>query len=250
MIYAFTGKTGSGKTFHMVKQAFKLWKQGRDVYSNTPLFFKDFVSSRKLAKCGKVVLFEAITDILEVRHALILFDEAQVLFDAQHWDSLPPEFKYKLQQHRKHYLDLFCTTQNLGTIDISYRRLVQFWFHHKDVWALFGIRNPSLFTIHAIEQKDIDCLYNSVDDLTVPNISVKYFFIHKWKRVLYTTDFDVGFHRFKTIWTMNKSNPESRLMSHWMIVPKELSLQDARRAISSLQTSPSSPKRWRSFSRN
>lgn len=122
MITAFTGKTGSGKTFNMIKIAFSEWKRGVNIYSNTYLHFEKY--RHKYDNAGKIVYFENIRDIIDARDAIVLFDEAQVLFNARQWESLPEEFQYKLQQSRKHKIDLFCTTQNLGTIDITYRRLI------------------------------------------------------------------------------------------------------------------------------
>lgn len=243
MIYAFTGKTGSGKTYRMVHYAYRQWLRGRDIYTNTPLLFADYPRRKRGYTPGKIVLFEHITEILEATDALILFDEAQVLFNARLWDSLPPEFQYKLQQHRKHKLDLYCTTQNMGTIDITYRRLVQHWYHYEDRFAFLWKRNPSIFTVHCEMEKDIDELYNTVDDLKVPNLSTKYFFIHRLKRRLYDTYYDIGFKRFKTLWItqMKASKREISSTSQWMIVPKQMSLSDARRAISSLKSASRQP---------
>ena len=176
MIYAFTGKTGSGKTFRMVKYAYKEWLHGSDVYSNTVLLFETarlpiwwkFKKLFKKPQRGRITYFEDITEILEARNGVILFDEAQVLFNARSWESLPKEFQYKLQQHRKHRLDLYCTTQNMGAIDITYRRLVQFWYHHESAFQLR--ENPVWFGFFRANMKDVDLLYNTVDDLKVDDI--------------------------------------------------------------------------------
>lgn len=264
MIYAFTGKTGSGKTFQMVKTAYAYWKEGVDVYSNTILFFEKYTPKKWIffgekIKTGKIIYFENITDILEANNAIVLFDEAQVLFNARLWEALPAEFQYKLQQHRKHKLDLFCTTQNMKAIDITYRRLVQYWFHCEDLFAFLGKRNPSIFTVHRRKEKDIDELYNDVDDLKVPDIATKIFIIHKLKRRLYDTLYDIGFKRFKTIWLSSISIKEGKdetqdttnQLSHtsqWMIVPKEMSLSDARKVIQSLKF-PLSPIKSQNFKR-
>jgi len=39
MIYAYTGKTGSGKTFNMARDAYKRWRRGEDLYTNTYFTF-------------------------------------------------------------------------------------------------------------------------------------------------------------------------------------------------------------------
>lgn len=246
MIRAYTGKTGSGKTYSMVRDAYREWRRGRDVYSNTLLFFDKMVSSKRRQKCGRIIYFENINEIIEVKNALILFDEAQVLFNARLWEALPEEFQFKLQQHRKHHLDLFCTTQNMGTIDITYRRLVHEWFHHEDKFALLWKRNPSWLTLHARQKKDVDYLYNTVDDLTVPTQKTRYFLIHRFKKRLYDTYFDIGFKRFTTIWLVNSKETQTGNLSGtrtWAIVPKKMSLSDASRAIR-LYSSPLGPNNW------
>lgn len=255
MIYAFTGKTGSGKTFNMVRLAFEEWKSGRDIYSNTILDFeyyggpageevknwketiiKKIKKDYEPLKRGRITYFEDINELIDIKNGLIMIDEAQVLFNARNWEALPYEFQYKLQQHRKHRLDLYCTTQNMGTIDISYRRLVQKWYHHYDIFALFGLRNPSLFSVHRVEEKDIDRLYNNVDDLLVDTVANSYLFIHKFKKRLYDTMFDIGFKAFSQLW-LNEFNKETNQWEQkiWFI-PKQMQLKDVLRLKSLYQS--------------
>jgi len=265
MIYAFTGKTGSGKTFNMVKLARKRWLAGTDIYSNTILNFTtpinllekilhklwhyitfQFVREPYRAKKrGRIVYFDDITEILEAKDGLILFDEAQVIFSSRQWESLPMEFQYKLQQHRKHRLDLFATTQNMGAIDISYRRLVQRWFHHKIIFDIGT--NPVYLGLYWIEEKDVDMLYNSVDDLLVETIKRKLFIIHWLKKRYYDTFYDIGFKAFKTIWT-SMIDKDGKLQSKAYIIPKQMSLNDAQKQISTL-VSAYQPRKFRSYSR-
>lgn len=256
MIYAFTGKTGSGKTFNMVRHAYKRWLNGTDIYSNTVLFFEQkrkgfnyieiafhharnlgrrlFKMEPKPLKRGRITHFEEISEIQHAKDGLILFDEGQVLFSARQWEDLPFEFSYKLQQHRKHQLDLFTTTQNMGTIDIMYRRLVQRWFHHETVFQMG--KTKSWFGLFRIKEKDIDFLYNSVDDLQVPDIKIRYFMIHRFSRRLYDTFFDIGFKRFKTIWIRHWNEQTNRVERKGWILPKEMSLKDGQRLLSSLES--------------
>ena len=262
MIKAYTGKTGSGKTFRMVKDVYKQWLRGVDIYSNTVLFyetnkeagqtilenkkafsllerfryqvltfiFKLLKKAHSVPKRGLIRYFEDMTEILEVRNGIIIFDEGQELFEARNWEKLPFEFSNKLRQHRKHQLDLYVTTQNLGTIDINYRRLVQSWYHTEEVFALFGMRNPSLFSVHKESVKDIDQLYNTIDDLKVANLKTKVFFIHRYKRVLYDTLYDIGFRRFKTVWLeiVRIAGINRRVC---LIIPKRWTLQQGRQQL-------------------
>jgi len=259
MIYAFTGKTGSGKTYQMTLQVYERWLRGENVYSNTILLFEKFGGhagsdiitdpqsfsrferisfkirfqisryfrrSCRVDRRGTITYFEEITEILDIRDGVIMIDEGQALFDSRNWESMPDEFANKLRQHRKHSLDLYVTTQNLGTIDINYRRLVQVWQHCTERLALFGIRNPSLISLHSLETKDIDRLYNNVDDLLVPALHIETFYISRfWTRRLYDTLYDVGFKRFRIHW-LKENNKEICL-----IIPKKWSLSHARQHI-------------------
>lgn len=280
MIYVFTGKTGSGKTYQMTKQVYDRWYKGENVYSNTILLFEKFGGTAgsdilsgpenfsrfervafkirfEIARLfgkdcyvdrrGTISYFEEISEILDIRDGLILIDEGQALFDSRNWESMPDEFANKLRQHRKHSLDLYVTTQNLGTIDINYRRLVQVWQHCSERFALFGVRNPSLISLHALETKDIDKLYNNVDDLLVPSIDISTFYISRfWTKRLYDTLYDVGFKRFKIEWI--EENEKKRCL----IIPKKWSLSHARTQLLLYQyfCEPSKSRTSRTSSRN
>lgn len=281
MIYAFTGKTGSGKTWQMVNRAYKEWLAGRDIYSNTILLFDqrhpygdytladdpkcfsllekalyqtrkiiliglNYIRRRKnrvatdqikamiMPRRGRIVYFQQILEIMEVSDGLILFDEAQVIFNARLWESLPPEFQYKLQQHRKHNLDLICTTQNMGTVDITYRRLVHGWYHCERGFTIGN--EPVKIGLFHLHEKDIDQLYNQIDDLKADTITSHWFIIHKWKKKLYDTHYDVGFNRLKILFINVWSQEKMKFQMRWMIIPKNLSLANAQRVISSLKT--------------
>jgi len=256
MIFLYTGKTGSGKTYQMIKDVYPRWLNGEDIYSNTVLFYEKFGGKagtnirdnpenfsyyEKLrefvrylwfekykkvefepARRGKIIYFDDITELIELKGAVIVMDEAQNLLDAYNWENTPPELRNKLRAHRHDNLDLYATTQNMGTIDINMRRLVQGWKHHKDVFALLWRRNPSWLTIHIQEEKDIDFLTNKVDDLLVPTLRNRYFSIHFFKRRLYDTLFDIGFKCFKILWIEEKGK---RIC---LIIPNNWTLSNAR----------------------
>jgi len=263
MIYAFTGKTGSGKTFQMVKCAYKNWRAGSDIFSNTVLLFSvlhpygDFdietapsefsifertlyktrkiilnlfkrqIDPMSIPRRGKIVYFNDILEIMEVQNGIILFDEAQVLFNARNWESLPYEFQYKLQQHRKHNLDLYCTCQNMGTIDITYRRLVHSWFHCERGFTIGS--EPVIFGFFKLNVKDVDQLYNTIDDLKAETLTSKSFIIHKWKTPLYDTKYDIGFRCLKSLMFTTWNNKTKQSEQKVMIMPKQMSLREGLR---------------------
>ena len=281
MIYAFTGKTGSGKTFQMVKIAFKYWKHGIDIFSNTVLCFNDKfprgnfdiettsaefsffekiryqtrktilkllkrqIDPMSIPRRGKIVYFTGINEIIEAKNGIILFDEAQTLFNARNWEALPYEFQYKLQQHRKHNLDLFCTCQNMGTIDITYRRLVHSWYHCEEIYSM---NFPFFWGIFRLNCKDVDQLYNQIDDLKAETISSKNFLIHKWKKRLYDTLYDVGFKCLKIQYLTTWDEKEKKSKKKVFIIPKQMTLPEALR-LYTLTNSQLTPRTYRNYTR-
>lgn len=252
MITAFTGKTGSGKTMLMIRYAYQAWLSGQDIYSNTILFFDSYgrkglfrrfyelLRPNNKIRFGKIVYFQEITEILHVHDGIILFDEGQVLFNARNWESLPDDFQYKLQQHRKHNLSLLVTTQNLRTIDITYRRLIHQWIHCERIFSLG--RDPRMvISLHRKSFKDIDQIYNDVDDLKVETVASHWFFIHYFTKRLYDTMYDIGFRRFRTLW-LSSFDERMKIKETWMILPKKMSLRDGLKELS-LSKSALNPKR-------
>jgi len=252
MITAFTGKTGSGKTKLMIDQAYAAWRDGVNIYSNTILFFDKYAQHtlfqrvrgllrpKTRTEFGKIVYFQEISEILHVHDGIILFDEAQVLFNARNWESLPDDFQYKLQQHRKHRLSLFVTTQNLRTIDITYRRLIHQWVHCERIFSL-GNDPRLVISLHRLNYKDVDQIYSDVDDLKVDTLSRSWFFIHYFTRRLYDTMYDIGFKRFRTLW-LSTFDQNLKIKETWMILPKKMSLRDGLKEVS-LLNSALNPKR-------
>lgn len=253
MITAYTGKTGSGKTKLMIDHAYQLWQAGADIYSNTILFFDKYASHGIFRRAmgllgpkfrtqpGHIVYFQEISEILHVHNGVILFDEGQVLFNARNWESLPDDFQYKLQQHRKHQLSLCVTTQNLRTIDITYRRLIHQWIHCESLFKI-GREPRMLFSFHRLNVKDIDQIYSDVDDLKVDTVAKKWFFIGFWTRRLYDTFYDIGFKSYKLLWLTIYENREWK--RKWLILPKKMSLKEGLTAISSYTRALQPKKAW------
>lgn len=227
MIFSWSGKTGSGKTWQMVHSAYKKWKKGVDIYSNIPLDFRPTLFMRLFGrKGGRIVYFQNIEEVIGARNAIIIFDEAQVLFDARQWDKMPKEFSYKLEQHRKHRLDVYCTTQNIRRIDVNYRRLVQNWYRCK----------PLFLWLHFWEKLDVDEIQENVDDVKITVLKRGLFFIKFWTRPIYNTYFDIGFRRNQIIWQSNFLVKESKIIKQqrWFIAPKEMNLTEIQKQIKML----------------
>jgi len=132
MINIYVGKPGMGKTYALVKLAYKLINDGRNVYAN---FHIDFSTMSLSKNHGTVFFWENIVDLIPVKQGEIIIDECQIYMNARDWKTLPKAMQYKLQQHRKQGLNIHGAVQNVKRIDSVARELVNsifdchFYFH-------------------------------------------------------------------------------------------------------------------------
>lgn len=175
----------------MVKTAYRQWKHGVKIYTNFKLFFDS----------EDVFYYQNLAELNHVRNAIILIDEAQVLLDSRDWESLPREFKYKVAQHRKHRLDIYATTQEIGQVDLRLRSLVQEWEHcetyitFKKSWRFLDDKKDTLIHWYKRKLMDIDDFRSrKPDDTTTEVLKVKRFnFVSIFSRRLYDTNTSIGF---------------------------------------------------------
>jgi len=184
MINIVTGKPGTGKTYNLVRLAYKFIHEGRDVYSNFYINFYEYDKKRQntkfnrlchflrtaitrhlgfkfaTKKVGKIYFWKKIDDFLNIRGGEILIDECQIYFNSRGWKNLPPELQYKFQQHRKHIkrdkddkiigLNIWGAVQNVKRIDTVIRELVNNVFVLKKAGIIF------LSKMYDIEDVDKD----------------------------------------------------------------------------------------------
>src|SRR3712207_2524163 len=122
MIEAFTGLPGMGKTYNMTRRALQQMKKGRKVYANYRMQGAEY--------------FKELSDIVNVRNALILIDEAGIYLPAQAWKSIPFEFIRQLRQHRHDGLDLWYTAQDMQDVATYLRRITQFQRDFTRLWRV------------------------------------------------------------------------------------------------------------------
>jgi len=126
----YVGSVGSGKTYCAVADA--LWNDGDFIYTNQPLdtgLLADFVAvprkgkKQMVPKDVKVWRDFSDADVVDSRCGVLLIDEAHLWLDARKWDSLSPEARRKIVEHRKDDLLIISTTQDVSFIDKVYRIL-------------------------------------------------------------------------------------------------------------------------------
>jgi len=111
MITLVCGRQGSGKTLLLVKEAYKAWKDGAQVYSNValnfpyrPLSYKDILDCKLN---NSIIIIDEIHQLLPSRRSMKKTSVKIV-------DSF-------ISQLRKQNIHLYCTTQLSHKVDVRIR---------------------------------------------------------------------------------------------------------------------------------
>jgi len=101
------GLPGSGKTLTMTELiVLPALIEGLDVYCNYWINWS----------LPNYHYFEDFDEIIGVRNCVVVFDEIQTVLDPRAWDKESSEVRRFFQQHRKHHVDIYGTTQHLSLI--------------------------------------------------------------------------------------------------------------------------------------
>lgn len=135
----YCGAVGAGKTFCAVHDAIK--DAGDFIFTNQPIDDEKLASLYGLENVSEVLRYqdkekiEAGTKIVkiwedfssntvkEARCGTLLIDEAPLWLDARKWDSLSPDARRKIIEHRKDDLFIVSTAQDVSFIDKIFRIL-------------------------------------------------------------------------------------------------------------------------------
>ena len=116
VVIAYTGYSGSGKTYHMTQTALKLIAMGIDVYS------------RHEIKGARPLLDDREMIYLENCHCFL--DEWHQDHDASEWRKLSPLVKHIVTQARKYNITLHWSAQDWRYMDSYIRRNTEdCWLH-------------------------------------------------------------------------------------------------------------------------
>jgi len=96
----------------MMRRGLKLMKKGREVWANFPL-----EGSRQ---------YRYVHETFIARNAVILMDEASLLFPASAWNKIPFEVLQQWRQHRHDGVEIYMTCQHFSDLAGGLRRVVQF----------------------------------------------------------------------------------------------------------------------------
>lgn len=190
MIVVITGLTGSGKTWFMVnKLMLPDHKAGAHIYANFPLKFPNDNEG--------TTRFHNLDETYRLVNGVIAIDEGQKLFDARRWASLPVSFAEKIAQHRKHFLDIYTTTQDFGHIDNRVRDNIHERYHCRSLFRYpRNDRVKPMLQLILVTKKQRKA---GADDRVIwETVGKKYYWLSTlWTKTLYDTYGDIGFERFQ-----------------------------------------------------
>jgi hypothetical protein len=158
-IYLYYGKIGDGKTYHVLaNEVVPAARKGRKIYTNL-----DGLNVRRLSQYVDrevdVIQWESVDQIRAAfnlaqddkegaslvvdRGALLIVDEAQMIFDSRQWKDTGPGVLRLCEYHRHFGLDIVFITQSPGRLDKSLCRLANESLHVKNLrflGSMFGKR--------------------------------------------------------------------------------------------------------------
>lgn len=168
MIEGFTGLPGMGKTYNMTRMALKQMKKGRKVYANYQVEGAEY--------------FKELSDIVNVKNALILIDEAGIYLPSQAFKDIPFEFIRQIRQHRHDGLDMWYTAQDMMDVATYLRRITQMVHDFNRLGPIMTERvfNPRTkskygFGVYLLDKK----VYTKYD--TTENVDLAEFMLNKIK---------------------------------------------------------------------
>lgn len=127
MITAYVGLPGSGKTYGLVLEALKHLKHNKNVYSNFDI------------KIQGVTRIYGFTDLLKIRHGVVLLDELNLWFPSRLWNKIPPDILSLWAQSRKRGIDVYYSTQHLDRVDKIIREVTNYVIRC-NVITIFGLQ--------------------------------------------------------------------------------------------------------------
>jgi hypothetical protein len=210
MITVITGLTGSGKTWLMTKLLYKQWKEGAALNVNFPVTFS--------SENENVKRWHNLDELYGLNNGIIGIDEGQKLFDARRWGSLPISFAEKIAQHRKHFLDIYTTTQDIAHIDVRIRSNIHELYKCQSLLRIprNERQHPLLQVVRITRLKRV--VTSDTQRLNWEKEFSKIYFISRlFTKKLYDTYADVGFNRYECRIKRHKGQWEGKIYSRELL---------------------------------
>jgi len=145
MIEIYTGKPGSGKSLRLARKFLDLRDRNIRYFRKTGVVRRIMSNLRFAPELERdysdfIQYWSDPAELVQARDVDILWDEISVHLDASQWANVPLDLKKFLRQHRKRGVDIFGTSQNFASVDISMRRLVDSVY---ECYKIVGSGNPA-----------------------------------------------------------------------------------------------------------
>lgn len=117
MIALYRGSRGKGKTLTMVKDGKRYFDRGFKVYSNMKsLKFGEYVDSTFILNINRQS---------QLFNCVLIIDEIELFFDSREFSKKEnKDFSKFLQQIRKRNVNILCTCQYVGLVDLRIRQQI------------------------------------------------------------------------------------------------------------------------------
>jgi len=129
-IFLWTGEPGSGKGIKLSDTAISTLKRNKRWHEKFNLPIRKIAINAKLSKTISkefedfIVYWDDPLQLIKMRGVDIFWDEISSYLDSTEWKNLDPRIRHFLRLHRHYGIDIYGTTQDLPTVDISMRRLI------------------------------------------------------------------------------------------------------------------------------
>lgn len=142
MLVAYSGLQGQGKSFiSIVYGIFPLLEQGYKCYSNTWINFGN----------NQINYYHTLDEISHLRGTkenpiIVYIDEMGVPLNSRNWANLSEDVQDMFINHRKRYLILAGTVQDVDMVDIFVRRFIGRWVNCINYTPTESILGQPVFT--------------------------------------------------------------------------------------------------------
>jgi len=127
MFIVYSGKRGTGKTYHAVLEIKKALEQNRNVFVNFTVDFRKEFPDLPHQNCK---YFDTLNDMAYMRDCLMVFDEAHSDLSSRNWQTLPKETSQYMSLSRHTHVDVLFISQDISKLDKHARDITEFCVEH------------------------------------------------------------------------------------------------------------------------